>query len=35
MMDWLKWTGVRAPILPVAWVMAHANGMHRAESYLG
>jgi len=25
MMAWLKWTGVRAPILPVAWVMAHAS----------
>ena len=25
MLGWLKWTVVRAPILPVAWVMAHAT----------
>ena len=24
-MSWLKWIGVRAPILPVAWVLAHAT----------
>ena len=25
MVDWLKWIGLRAPILPVAWVLAHAT----------
>jgi hypothetical protein len=25
MLGWLKWTFVRAPILPVAWVLAHAT----------
>ena len=25
MLGWLKWTLVRAPILPVAWVLAHAT----------
>ena len=25
MWAWLTWTGVRAPILPVAWVLAHAT----------
>jgi hypothetical protein len=25
MLSWLKWTGTRAPILPVAWVLAHAT----------
>ena len=24
-MSWLKWIAVRAPILPVAWVLAHAT----------
>jgi hypothetical protein len=24
-LSWLKWMGVRAPILPVAWVLAHAS----------
>ena len=25
MSAWLKWVGVRAPVLPVAWVLAHAS----------
>lgn len=25
MVEWLKWVGLRAPILPVAWVLAHAT----------
>jgi hypothetical protein len=25
MLAWLKWSGMRAPLLPVAWVCAHAT----------
>jgi len=25
MMAWLRWSAVRAPVLPVAWVLAHAT----------
>ena len=25
MISWLKWSAARAPILPVAWVLAHAT----------
>jgi len=25
MLSWLKWAGLRAPMLPVAWVLAHAT----------
>ncbi len=25
MSAWLKWVSVRAPVLPVAWVLAHAS----------
>ena len=25
MMGWLKWIGLRAPMLPLAWVLAHAT----------
>ena len=24
-MGWLKWIGLRAPMLPLAWVLAHAT----------
>lgn len=25
MLDWVKWVGARATVLPVAWVLAHAS----------
>ena len=25
MMAWLRWSALRAPVLPVAWVLAHAT----------
>jgi hypothetical protein len=25
MLAWLRWSAVRAPVLPVAWVLAHAT----------